>query len=77
MVKKFVTISLATKFRLLFGTAVLGIIAAALVVPWYFMELMAEREAQRAGAELTRMRLNEFVREHPRKHAPPSRVAAL
>ena len=77
MAKKNVTISLATKFRLLFGTAVLGIIAAALVVPWYFMELMAQQGAQRAGAELTRLRLNEFIADHAAETARPSRVAAI
>lgn len=64
MAKRFVKISLATKFRLLFGVAVLGIIAAALVVPWYFMELLAEQDLQRRGAELTRLRLNEWREEH-------------
>jgi two-component system, NarL family, sensor histidine kinase BarA len=77
MAKKNVTISLATKFRLLFGTAVLGIIAVALVVPWYFMELMAQQGAQHAGAELTRLRLNEFIVDHASETAPPSRVAAI
>ena len=77
MAKKNVTISLATKFRLLFGTAVFGIIAVALVVPWYFMELMAQQGAQRAGAELTRYRLNEFIIDHPSEASPPSRTAAI
>ena len=77
MAKKSVTISLATKFRLLFGTAVLGIIAVALVVPWYFMELMAQQGAQRAGAELTRLRLNEFIADHAAETASPSRIAAI
>jgi len=77
MAKKSVTISLATKFRLLFGTAVLGIIVIALVVPWYFMELLAEQGAQQAGAELTRLRLNEYIVDHPTQTAPPSRVAAI
>jgi two-component system sensor histidine kinase BarA len=77
MAKKNVTISLATKFRLLFGTAVLGIIAVALVVPWYFMELLAQQGAQHAGAELTRLRLNEFIVDHAAETAPASRVAAI
>lgn len=78
MAKKNVTISLATKFRLLFGTAVLGIIVVALVVPWYFMtELMPQQGVQRAGAELTRLRLNEFIVDHAGEAAPPSRVAAI
>ncbi|MBT3200107.1 MAG: HAMP domain-containing protein [Phycisphaerales bacterium] len=77
MAKKTVTISLATKFRLLFGTAELGIIAVALIVPWYFMELMAQQGAQRAGAELTHLRLNEFIVDHASKAARPSRVEAI
>ena len=77
MAKKNITISLATKFRLLFGTAVLGIIAVALVVPWYFMELMSQQGAQRAGSELTRLRLNEFIVDHAAETARPSRVAAI
>jgi len=69
MAKRVVKISLATKFRVLFGTAVVGIIAAALVVPWYFMELLAEQVVQRLGSELTLMRLTEFQREHPQAAA--------
>ena len=63
MAKRFVTISLATKLRLLFGAAVLVIIAAALVVPWLFMERLAEQGVQRAGEVLTELRLNEFIRD--------------
>ena len=58
MAKRFVQISLATKLRLLFGLAVLGIIAAALLVPWYFLELLAEQNVQTPAAEVTRLRLN-------------------
>ncbi len=65
MAKKFVKISLATKFRLLLGTALLVVIAAALVVPWYFVELLAEQSLQRSADELTRLRLNEWVDRHP------------
>ena len=80
MAKRFVTISLATKLRLLFGAAVLVIIAAALVVPWLFMERLAEQGVQRAGEVLTELRLNEFIRDHYKvskegKHA--SEIAAL
>lgn len=64
MAKKFVKISLATKLRLVLGAALLGIIAAALVVPWYFMELVAEQGVQRPGAELTRLGLGEFITGH-------------
>ena len=37
---RFVRISLATKYRILFGAAVVLIIGAALAVPWYRMELL-------------------------------------
>jgi signal transduction histidine kinase len=81
MAKRLVKISLATKFRLLFGVAVLGIIAAALVVPWYFMELLAEQGVQRPGMELTRLRLNEWLELHPKDLAAAedkaSRVVSL
>lgn len=46
-------IALATKYRILFGLAVLLIIGAALAVPWYFMEALVLmqpfREAQRVA----------------------------
>ena len=81
MAKRFVQISLATKFRVLFGASVLGIIAAALVVPWYFMELLAERNVQRLAAELTRLRLNEALLARGRGQDPSdesaSRLVAL
>jgi len=66
MAKRLVKISLATKLRLLFGLAILGVIAAALVVPWYFMELLAKQGVQRPGSELTRLRLHEWLRDHPK-----------
>ncbi len=69
MAKTFVEISLATKIRVLFSLSVLGIIAAALVVPWYFMELLAEQGVQHVAEELTRLRVNEWIREHPGKGA--------
>jgi signal transduction histidine kinase len=65
MAKRFVRISLATKFRLLFGAAVLAIIASALVVPWYFMELLAQQNVQSSVEELTRLRLQEWYHLHP------------
>ena len=66
MARRLVKTSLATKLRLLFGLTVLGVIAAALVVPWYFMELLAEQGVQRPGSELTRLRLHEWLRDHPK-----------
>jgi signal transduction histidine kinase len=77
MAKKFVKIALATKLRLLLGAAVVVIIAAALVVPWYFMELLAEQNVQRSAAEVARLRVNEWVREHPEDPAAASDVASL
>jgi signal transduction histidine kinase len=65
MARKLVKFSLALKLRILFGAAVLAIIAAALAVPWYFMELLEAQRAQRDAGELTRLRLNEFLRDHP------------
>ena len=64
MAKRFVRVSLATKFRLVFGLAVLAIIAAALALPWYFMEALAVQGVERAGAEISRMGLNEWVIKH-------------
>ncbi len=72
MAKQVVKISLARKFRLLMGFAVLSIIAAALVVPWYFVELLSEQALEAPGAELTRLRLNEWLLEHVDKTRPPS-----
>jgi len=66
MARRLVKISLATKLRLLFGLTVLGLIASALAVPWYFMELLAEQGVQRPGSELTRLRLNEWLGDHPK-----------
>ncbi len=65
MAKTFVRISLATKFRLLFGAAVLAIIAAALLIPWYFMELLAQQNLQMPAEELTRLRMEEWIQLHP------------
>ncbi len=61
MAKKLVKVSLATKLRILLAGAVIGVIAAALLVPWYLTELQAEQGVLRAAAELTRLRLNECV----------------
>ncbi len=82
MAKNFVKISLATKLRVLYGASVLIIIASALVVPWYFMELLAECSVERLAAELTRLRLNEYLLEQPTKGLAAaddnnSRVVAL
>lgn len=61
---RLVRISLAAKYRILFGLAVLLIIGAALAVPWFLMnELVLEqpyREAQRAADDYFRL-----VMPHP------------
>jgi two-component system sensor histidine kinase BarA len=64
MAKKRVKISLATKFRMLFGASVVIIIIAALTVPWYFMELLAVYGEQKSAKELVRIRLNEWLPTH-------------
>jgi two-component system sensor histidine kinase BarA len=64
MAKRFIRISLAVKFRLLFGLALLGVIAAALLVPWYFMEVLSEQSLEGPARELTRLRLNEWKSYH-------------
>ncbi len=45
-------ISLATKYRLLFGLAVLLIIGAALAVPWYYMEVIVLQQPFREARRL-------------------------
>jgi len=77
MAKTFVKISLATKLRLLFGASVLGTIVAALVVPWYFVELQAEHRVQQPGAEITRLRLNEWILRHEKDIAAASQIEAF
>ena len=77
MARKFVSISLALKLRLLFGAAVLVIIAAALVVPWYFMELLAEQAVQQQGAELTRLAINAHLVEPPPNPSTDNTVSIL
>ena len=77
MAKQFVQISLATKLRLLFALAVLGIIAAALVVPWYFMEMLAEQGIQSPAAEVTRLRLSEWLVKHPADPNHAGEIAKL
>ncbi|MCK5114013.1 MAG: HAMP domain-containing histidine kinase [Phycisphaerae bacterium] len=64
MAKRFIRISLAVKFRLLFFLALLGVITAALVVPWYSMEVLSEQGLEGPTRELTRLRLNEWARFH-------------
>jgi signal transduction histidine kinase len=76
MAKKSVKISLATKFRLLYGASVLGIIAAALMVPEYFAERLADQGVQGTATELTRLRLNEWAQTHFQNAGAPSQIVA-
>jgi len=62
--KKFVKVSLAAKLRVLFGISVLGVIGAALVVPWYFLERLADQSVEPTARELARLRVNEWSRAH-------------
>ncbi|HHH76215.1 MAG TPA: HAMP domain-containing protein, partial [Phycisphaerae bacterium] len=77
MAKRFIRISLATKFRLLMGAALLAVIAAALVLPWYFMEMLAQQNLQVSADELTHLRLEEFSVQHsdPARRGESSIVA--
>ncbi len=56
-------ITLATKYRILFGLAVLLIIGAALAVPWYYMEVLVLeppfREAQSIADSYFRLALSQ------------------
>jgi two-component system, NarL family, sensor histidine kinase BarA len=47
-----VRISLATKYRVLFGLAVLLIIGAALAVPWYYMEALVLQQPYREARSI-------------------------
>ena len=76
MAKRFVEVSLATKLRLLFGLAVVGVISAALVLPWYVMELLAEQGVQRPAGLLTELRLSEWLHKHATEPNADSYIAA-
>ncbi len=69
MARRFIRISLAMKFRLMFGLALLGVIAAALAVPWYFMEVLSEQSLEGPAQAWTRARLNEWQSDGQNKHA--------
>jgi len=69
MAKRLVKVPLATKVRLLLGSAVLAILIVALIVPWYFMELLAQRDVKHWAGELTALRQAEWVRYHRQRDA--------
>ena len=75
MAKTFVRISLATKFRILFATAVLAIIAVALGVPWYFTERLVADAAEQSALQVGRLGLREWTERHAVKPVPESLIA--
>jgi len=76
MAKTFVRISLATKFRVLFASAVLAILVVALGVPWYFAERLVDASAERSADQVTALALAEWVRRHQSQPPRPSALAA-
>ena len=80
MAKTFVRISLATKFRVLFASAVVVIILAALAAPWYVTERLLDDAASDTARQITDLGLNEWADVHWRHleqkgRRPPSAVA--
>ena len=75
MAKTFVRISLATKFRVLFASAVLAILVVALGVPWYFAERLVDASAERSAEQVTALALAEWVRRHQSRPPRPSELA--
>ena len=67
MAKRFVRLSLAVKFRMLFGRALLCVIVAALVLPWYFLDIISEQNVKGPIREIVRFRYKEWVAYHTRK----------
>ncbi|NQU75708.1 MAG: HAMP domain-containing protein [Planctomycetes bacterium] len=77
MAKRLVIITLAAKCRILFGAATILIIGAALVVPWMYIEALANERILRAGEEITRLYLNEWTAKHGQKDQPIKDVVQL
>ena len=65
MPRRHIRISVALKIRLLFGVAVACTIVAALIVPWYFMEILGEQGIEAPARELMQLRLDEWAMRHP------------
>jgi signal transduction histidine kinase len=59
-------ISLAAKCQLLFGAAVLMIIAAALFVPWHRIEQLTEQLNERTAAAMTEYAVADHIADHAR-----------
>ena len=64
MASRFIRLSLAVKFRMLFGLALLGVIIAALVLPWYFLDIFSEQTVKGPIREVIRLRHKEWVINH-------------
>ena len=77
MAKRFVKITLAAKCRFLFGAATILIVGSALVVPWQYMEAMADEKVLRAGEEVTRLYVNEWAVKHGQKNVTIDAVSGL
>ena len=75
MAKRFVRISLGTKFRFLFAAAVVAIIGAALGVPWYFTEKLVDEASKQSADQITELGLAEWELSHAIKPRPRSAVA--
>ena len=71
MAKTFVRISLATKFRVLFASAVVVIIAAALAVPWWVTERLVDDAAAGEARQIASLGLAEWIQHHPDPAEPP------
>ena len=65
MARTFVRISLATKFRVLFASAVVVIIATALAVPWWVTERLVDDAAAGEARQIASLGLAEWVQRHP------------
>ena len=80
MAKTFVRISLATKFRVLFASAVVVIILAALAAPWYVTERLLDDAASDTARQITDLGAREWADTHWRHleekgRRPPSAIA--
>src|SRR5215212_4417665 len=74
-------ISLAAKCQILFGAAVVLIIAAALLVPWQRMEQLTEQLDERAAAALADDAVARHIADHGGEStttvSPPATVPSL
>src|SRR5262245_3288035 len=69
-------IPLAAKCELLFGAAVILVIAAALLVPWQRMEQLTEQLNEKAAAMVARHAVGEHVIRHMSQGSADAALAA-